>query len=279
MSILDKILKHKRREVEQRKRQFALEQVKKVAHDAPSALDFTGHLRCVHAQGSPALIAEVKKRSPSKGELTSEFDPLHLVDLYSKNGAAAISILTDEKFFGGRLDYLRQLTQLYPRLPFLQKDFIIESYQVYEARAAGADAILLIVAGLSDRELSQLFTLTCDLGMDALLELHTIEEIDRALRLEPSLVGINNRDLKTFQVDIRTCLSLRSMIPEGVTIVAESGIHTVQDIEYIAEAGLHAILVGEALITAKDIAAKVSEFASVRPAYDSRIHSVLEGRA
>jgi indole-3-glycerol phosphate synthase len=258
MSILDEIFAHKQEEVAARKRARPLSQVRRDAEEAPPALDFVAALRGVRQR--PALIAEIKRASPSRGLLVQDFDPLRLARMYQENGAAAISVLTDERYFQGHLDYLGQIAQLSPRLPLLRKDFICDSYQVYEARAAGADALLLIAAYLEPGSMRELHALTRLLGMAPLVEVHSREEVESILECDPVLVGVNNRDLRDFTVRLETTLNLRSFIPAGVCLVAESGIHTPEDISRLAAAGVDAILVGEALVVASDIAAQVRLF-------------------
>jgi indole-3-glycerol phosphate synthase len=234
-----------------------------------------------------ALIAEVKKASPSKGLLRHDFDPVELARTYAANGASAISVLTDTRYFQGKLEHLTQIRQhlnatgdrgpaagnpkretrdqrpptsysLLPT-PLLRKDFIFHPYQVYEACAAGADALLLIAAVLKDKELADLLALTRDLGMTALIEVHNRPELERALPLQPRLIGVNNRDLRDFSVDLKTCIELRQHVPADICFVAESGIHTAADVARLAKEGIDAILVGEALMKAKDVGAKVRE--------------------
>jgi indole-3-glycerol phosphate synthase len=233
---------------------------------APAPRDLIAALRT--APGV-ALIAEVKRASPSKGVLRPDLDPVELAVTYAAGGASAISVLTDERFFQGRLEHLthiRAQVASHPAddhqpqpLPLLRKDFIVHAYQVYEARAAGADALLLIAAVLSDAELEGLLSLTHALGMAALVEVHNEQELRRVLRLAPRLIGVNNRDLTDFSVDLNVCLRLRPLIPPGVCMVAESGIHTRADVARLAAAGVDAMLVGEALVTASDIGAKIRE--------------------
>jgi indole-3-glycerol phosphate synthase len=212
-----------------------------------------------------ALIAEVKKASPSKGLLRHNFDPVELATIYAKNGASAISVLTDSRYFQGKLEHLtqirKQLDSSSSRLspPLLRKDFIFHSYQVYEARAAGADALLLIAAVLNDQEIVDLLALTHKLGMTALIEVHNRAELERVLPLQPRLIGVNNRDLRDFSVDLNTCIELRRHVPTDVCFVAESGIHTAADVARLAQEGIDAILVGEALVKAKDVGKKVRE--------------------
>ena len=251
MTILDEIFAHKRQETAQQKALLPFASLRRLAEAAGRPLDFVAGLHLAKTvYGSPALIAEVKKASPSRGLLLADFDPRRLADVYRRNGAAAISVLTDEKYFQGSLDCLCQIAALEPRLPLLRKDFICDPYQIYEARAAGADAVLLIVAELEPSQLSELSALAKELGMAALVEVHCESELQEALDCGARLVGINNRDLRTFTVDLQTTLRLRKNVPPEVCLVAESGIHTSQDVRRLAEAGVDAILVGEALVTA-----------------------------
>jgi indole-3-glycerol phosphate synthase len=257
VTILDEIFTHKRAEVELRKRTFPPERIRAEAGRVSPPLDFLAALRS-DPGGRPALVAEIKCASPSRGLLAAEFDPLGLARLYQANGARAISVLTDERYFKGSLEYLREIANLEPRLPLLRKDFLLDPYQVYEARAAGADAILLIAAGLEQSQLRELHELARELGMAALVEVHTRDELERVMDLPGlELVGINNRDLRDFSVDLETTLSLRPHIPAGVRVVAESGIHGPEDVDRLAVARVDAILVGEALVTATDPASLV----------------------
>ncbi|MEJ2303771.1 MAG: indole-3-glycerol phosphate synthase TrpC [Anaerolineales bacterium] len=265
MTILDEIFSQKRLEIARRKRVKPLAEVQATARRAAPAMDFVAALR----RGSllsgrmrgPALIAEIKRASPSRGLLRSDFDPVGLARLYRQNGAAAISVLTDERYFRGHLDHLRRIAGDFlargPRLPLLRKDFICDSYQVYESRAAGADAILLIAAYLKPDHLQQLHMLALSVGMAPLVEVHSEDELSRALKCDPILVGINNRDLKDFSINLETSVHLRSLIPPGIFVVAESGIHSREDVEMLAGAEVDAILVGEALVTAANTAGVV----------------------
>lgn len=259
MTILEEIFAYKRQEIERRKREKPLPVVCAEAEKARPTRDFIQALR--RAPARPALIAEIKKASPSKGLLCRNFDPLALARVYTENGAAAISVLTDEKYFQGHLDFLRQIAAASPRLPLLRKDFLCDEYQVYEARAAGADAILLIVAGLERKTLLRLHALAQKLGMTPLVEVHTLEELHLALECDPVLIGINNRDLRDFSVSLETTFRLRPHIPDHICVVAESGIHSAKDARALTEAGVDAILVGEALVTADNVAAKARELA------------------
>lgn len=256
--ILDAIVAYKREELEEIKARRPLSELRADAGSTPPAGDFAAAL----AAPGVRLIAEIKRASPSKGVFRAELDPVAQARTYVENGACAISVLTDERFFQGHLDDLRQVKRTYPAVPVLRKDFLIDPYQVYEARAAGADAVLLIVAVLADDLLADLLSLTHELGMDALAEIHNEDELNQALRTEPRVIGINNRDLRDFTVDLRTTERLRQLIPDGTIVVAESGIHSAADVQRLARAGVDAILVGEALVTAEDTAAKVRELSS-----------------
>ena len=214
-----------------------------------------------------SLIAELKRASPSKGILAPHLDLLQVADIYAENGASAISILTDEKFFLGNLETLRELR--FTRsisLPLLRKDFILAESQIYESRANGADAILLIAAVLTDNShFADLHSLALELGLTPLVEVHNEKEIERALKLKGiRLIGINNRNLATFEVSLVTTERLRSMIPADIFVVSESGIFDASDVERLTKANVDAILVGEALVTAKDIATKVKELAGLK---------------
>jgi len=266
MSVLDEILAHKRAEIAQERREQSSAAVRAAAESMPRPLDFIAALR--GAAGRPALIAEVKQKSPSRGVLAVGFDPLRLARLYRQNGAACVSVLTDERFFGGSLAHLRQIRDAEPTLPLLRKDFICDLYQVYQARAAGADAILLIVAALEAGLLRDLHALAAGLGMAVLVEIHTAAELEMALTCRPSLIGVNNRDLHFFSVDLATTERLARAIPAEICAIAESGIHGPADVARLAAiprpggaTGVDAILVGEALVAATDIAGQVRRLA------------------
>jgi indole-3-glycerol phosphate synthase len=203
----------------------------------------------------------VKKASPSRGIICSNFNPLEIAGVYAANGAAAISILTEPKYFQGSLDYLRDIKKSLAAepMPLLRKDFITDPYQVFEARAYGADGILLIVAILTTEKLSELLQLSHQLGMMSLIEVHTERELDIAIRSNAKIIGINNRDLNTFKVDLQTTARLRPLIPPDRIVVSESGIRSRQDMNNLKEWGINAALIGEALMTAPDIAAKMKE--------------------
>jgi indole-3-glycerol phosphate synthase len=271
MNILDEIFAHKRKEVERQMQVVPLNSLLAQIEHLPPCLDFVGVLRKVARLSPahpPALIAEVKCASPSRGLLAPDFDPVGLAKIYAENGASAISVLTDGRYFKGHLDHLRQVAiqvketrPLGQALPVLRKDFIFDPYQVYEARCAGADAILLIAAALEPSRLFQLQSLAVELGMAALIEVHDQAELEIALDCSPRLVGINNRNLRDFSVDLDTTLRLRAFIPDPICLVSESGIHSPEDIDMLGRAGVDAVLVGEALVTAPDVPAQVRSFA------------------
>ena len=257
--ILDEIMEHKRAELHDRKRVVPLTELVERAVDQPPPLDFAAAL----GDAGVNLIAEVKWASPSRGVLCHDFDPSYLATIYTKNGAAAVSVLTDSRFFHGELAHLEQVKAAVRQagrcVPVLRKDFIFDFYQVYEARAAGADALLLIAAVLPDRLLEDLLFRTRELGMTALVEVHDADELRRVVRLRPRVVGINNRDLTNFEVDLATFGRLRPLLPTGTIAVSESGVHTGADVRHLREMGADAVLVGEALVTAPDVGAKVRE--------------------
>jgi indole-3-glycerol phosphate synthase len=251
-TILDKIIAHTRevvRAAEAARPQNSLE----AAH---TPRDFVAALKREHV----ALIAEVKHASPSRGILIDPFDPVAIARMYAENGAAAISVLTDEEFFKGHLDYLSQIRAAVD-VPLLRKDFTISPYQIYEARAAGADAILLIVAALDDSLLADLHALALELGLAALVEVHDESELERALKINPPLIGINNRDLRDFSVDLGLCARLSERVPAGAVLVGESGIKTADDVKTLGR--VHASLVGETVVTAADRTAKLRELSTV----------------
>jgi indole-3-glycerol phosphate synthase len=222
---------------------------------APAVRDFVGALRARHPM---ALIGEVKRASPSAGLIRQDFDPVTIAKMYAAHGAACVSVLTDERYFQGSLEYLRQIRAAIDR-PVLRKDFILDPYQVLEARTAGADCVLLIAECLDDAQLADLYACTTALGMSALIELYEPENLDRVLRLDPPMIGVNNRNLKTMTTDLGHCMTVRRSVPVDVLMVGESGIHTRDDVLRLQNAGIHAILVGETLMRADDIGAKVEE--------------------
>ncbi len=261
--ILSRIVAFKKEEVPAARRQLPLQQIKERLHDAPSARSFSAVLR---RSGEVALIAEVKRRSPSRGIIRADFNPAEIVTAYRDAGADAISVLTDSEFFGGSSDYLAAARQITSQ-PLLRKDFIIDDYQLYESRLLGADAVLLIAGILPGDVLGKLIELTHSLGMEALVETRTAEEIERALTSGAKVVGINNRDLRTFQVDLNTTVDLMGYINDpGVTLVSESGIRTRLDVELLGARGVHAVLVGETLMAGGDPWAAVRQLKGLNSA-------------
>ena len=268
MSILAEILEHKRTQIAA----FDAKSLRRAAESSPLPRDFLAAISPTLKEegsgvgGNPRLIAELKRASPSKGILAPHLDLFQVADIYAQNGASAISVLTDEKFFLGKLETLRELRfTRRSELPLLRKDFIIDEVQLFESRANGADAVLLIAAALpDDQHFADLHALALELRLTPLVEVHDEVETERALKLRNiRLIGINNRNLATFDVSLETTERLRSMLPDDVAVVAESGIFTSQDVQRLAQIDIDAILVGEALITSEDIAAKVRELSKM----------------
>ena len=260
-TILDQIVEKKKAELERRQLEEPLAALERRIADMPAPLNFSG---CIWGPGI-RLIAEVKKASPSRGLLLADFDPVDLARTYADNGAAAISVLTEVDHFQGSLDHLRQVSAAVHDhgVAVLRKDFLFDPYQLYEARAYGADAILLIVAMLDRERLAELLKAAQALWLQCLVEVHSEEELATALEAGAEVIGINHRDLKTFRTDTSLTQRLRPLIPQGKVVVAESGINSRQEVERLKQAGANAVLVGEALVTATDVAAKVRELAGV----------------
>jgi indole-3-glycerol phosphate synthase len=265
LTILDKIVAEKRLEIARLPpSQVHATDLKNALQDRGAQRDFAATLR-QPKHGSIALIAEVKKASPSAGVICKDFDPVRIAREYEAAGASCLSVLTDEKFFQGSLEYLKQIREAV-RLPLLRKDFVIDERQILEAIQWGADAILLIVAILSDQQLRSFHELATKAGLAALVEVHDEAELDRALSVGAGLIGVNNRDLKTFKVDLATTERLAARLRSSplsslpaLILVAESGIHTRADVERVAKCGAHAILVGEALMKHGNVGTKVRE--------------------
>jgi len=262
--ILARILEHKKAELRRKHSRGYLSELKAKILDAPSPMGFAVALDATRSALSPALIAEVKKASPSLGLLRPEFqdrfDPVSIAKTYEEAGASALSVLTDQVFFQGSLDYLRDIKQSVP-LPTLNKEFMVDDIQFYEARAYGADAVLLIVAALERRQLVDFYALAKELSLDVLIETHHERELDTVLEWIPEvrLIGINNRDLKTFTTDLTITKRLAPRIPDGKLIVSESGIHNRAHVEQLLEMGVHAMLIGESLIKADRSGDKIRE--------------------
>jgi indole-3-glycerol phosphate synthase len=253
MTILDKIVATKRSEIERAKAARPESELRSRLAGAPPARDFFAALA---AEGRIKLIAEVKKASPSVGLIRADFDPVAIASIYAAHGATCISVLTDEPHFQGHLDYLTAIRAAVD-LPVLRKDFILDSYQLVEARIAGADAVLLIAECLDDCNLRKLFNETCELGMTPLVELYEPANLPRVLESGATLIGVNNRDLHTFEVDLDHTIRLRQQVPDDCLLVGESGIKTRADVERLEAAGVDAILVGESLMRERDIGSAV----------------------
>ncbi|MDD5288255.1 MAG: indole-3-glycerol phosphate synthase TrpC [Dehalococcoidales bacterium] len=255
--ILDKIVADVLIQLKEKKERLPLSEMVKLASAQSPPLDFASALR----GNTVRLIAEVKKASPSKGVICHNFQPLDIAGAYAASGAAAISVLTEPKYFLGSLNYLRDIKKALADkpLPLLRKDFIFDPYQVYEARAYGADSLLLIVAILTPEKLRELLQLSHRLGMICLVEVHNNIEVETALKSEATIIGINNRDLNTFTVDLNTTAKLRSIIPPDRIVVSESGIKNREDMEKLGKWGVNSALIGEALMSAPDIATKIKE--------------------
>ena len=256
--VLDEILAVKREEVAAAKKLRPLAEIRAAALAAAPVRDFEGAMRAKIAQGLPAVIAEVKKASPSKGVLRADFDPETIARSYAEHGAACLSVLTDERFFQGRAEYLA-LARNASGLPALRKDFIVDPYQVFDARALGADCILLIVAGLEQARMEELEALAQSLGMAVLVEVHDEPELHRALKLKTALLGINNRNLRTFEVSLDTTLGMLPTVPADKLLITESGILSRADVERMRAAQVHAFLVGEAFMRAPDPGAALAD--------------------
>ncbi|WP_291928989.1 indole-3-glycerol phosphate synthase TrpC [Limnohabitans sp.] len=249
--ILDKIVAVKRQEVAAALKQKSLAVVRADAESRVLTRDFEGAMRAKIAAGQAAVIAEIKKASPSKGVLRADFIPADIAQSYAEFGAACLSVLTDKQFFQGSVDYLKQ-ARASCDLPVLRKDFMIDAYQVYEARAMGADAILLIAACLDDVQMAEMEAVARSLDMAVLVEVHDRAELERALKLKTRLVGINNRNLKTFEVSLQTTLDMLPDVPADRLLVTESGIQTPEDVRRMREAHVNAFLVGEAFMRARE---------------------------
>jgi indole-3-glycerol phosphate synthase len=252
--ILEEIVEAKKGEVADLKRIRPLVELKEALRDTPRPRNF----REAISSSDCSIIAEVKRRSPSKGILREDFDPVKIAAIYEESGAAAVSVLTEREFFGGDSSYLLGIKKIVG-LPLLRKDFIIDPYQIYETRVIGGDALLLIAGILKEEQLRDFIHLAESLGLSPLTEVHTREELDKALSAGAGIIGINNRDLKNFSTDLKTSVELALFIPGDKIVVSESGIHTRGDIEILMKAGIHCFLVGETLMRAHDMGAKLGE--------------------
>ena len=252
-TILDKIVAAKRQEIEAAQQQRSAAELRAALADAPPVRPFESALA---ADGPIKLIAEVKKASPSKGVIRADFQPLEIARIYQQHGATCLSVLTDQEFFQGSLKILRSVRETVS-LPVLRKDFVLDTYQVLEARAAGADAVLLVAECLDQDQMRRLYEAIRELDMAALVEFHESRNLDRVLGIGATLIGINNRDLRTFATDLQHTIRLRRQIPNDRTVVGESGIHQRRDVQRLQEAGIDAMLVGERLIADADIGVAV----------------------
>ena len=263
-NILEKIVWHKEVEVERSREAISLQDLQRRVQGMPPTKGFTNALRAQSAQQSPAIIAEVKKASPSKGIIRADFDAVAIAQSYASGGATCLSVLTDSKFFQGSFDYLRQIRQAVD-IPLLCKEFILYPYQIYQARAAGADAVLLIAAILTDKDLNYFIKIAKILGLDALVETHTIEEFERVIAIDGvELIGVNNRNLEDFTVSLDTTAKVvekfgKAIAQKQILLVGESGIHTPEDVSIVTKAGARAILVGESLVKQPDPGAAIGK--------------------
>lgn len=258
MSILKEIFANKKIEVSESKNSISLSEIEFNAKNTPLPIDFKSAI--LRTNNLPInLIAEIKRKSPSKGLLNIKFNSIQLANIYMKNGASAISVLTDKKYFSGNLDVLKSIHESNLNLPLLRKDFIFDEYQLFEAKIAGASAALLIVAMLDKSQLKDLILFTKEIGLTPLVEIHNESEMDVALEVEAEVIGINNRNLHDFTVDINTSIKLSKLLPANIITIAESGIHSIKDVTKLSNENIDAILVGESLVTSENIGNKVQE--------------------
>lgn len=260
--ILNKILATKAEEIAKRKLSMSITNLEDIAQDIERPRGFYQALQAKVSAKKPAIIAEIKKASPSKGVIREDFNPVLIGQDYAMNGATCLSVLTDKQYFQGSEVYLQMVRERCP-LPVLRKDFMIDPYQVYEARALGADCILLIVAALTDAQMQELSAVATKLAMDVLVEVHSAEELQRALQLETRLIGINNRNLRTFETSLQMTLELKSAIPADRIVITESGIHTQEDVQLMLDNEVYSFLVGEAFMRAESPGQKMRELFSL----------------
>ncbi|HJP19445.1 MAG TPA: indole-3-glycerol phosphate synthase TrpC [Nitrospinota bacterium] len=252
--ILNKIIEEKRKELKHSKSSASLKEIRKRIGDAGNNRGFKKSLE----NDSINIIAEIKKASPSKGIIREDFNPVEIAKIYQDNAAVAISVLTDKKYFQGDIEYLNQIRKNVS-LPLLRKDFILDEYQLYEAKVFGADAVLLIAAVLDKNQLTEYMELSKEIGLENLVEVHSFKDLEKAMYCEAEIIGINNRDLQTFEVSLKTTLDMAKEIPENKVIVSESGINSHDDILELQKNGVNAFLIGEALMKEKDIGKKLKE--------------------
>ena len=256
--ILNKIIQHKTLEVRQRTGITSVDELKTKLNGVPVTRGFVGALKAAIERGEAAVIAEIKKASPSQGVIRGDFKSGDIARSYADGGATCLSVLTDTHFFQGSDNYLLQ-ARAACKLPVLRKDFIVDSYQIWESRTIGADCILLIAAVLNDEQLADFSDLATELNMDVLVEVHDEQELQRALKLDLPLIGINNRDLRNFHTTLNTTLDLLPLIPEGRIVITESGIHSADDVALMRRHNVHGFLIGEACMRAKDPGQKIRE--------------------
>jgi indole-3-glycerol phosphate synthase len=256
--ILDRIVKSKRKELVKSKLDRNISKLEDIINKLPEVLDFKNVLKKQNINDI-RIIAEVKKASPSKGIIREDFDPIKIARQYEANNAAAISVLTESEFFLGKLDFLKEIKKAV-KIPLLRKDFLFDPYQIYEARANGADAVLLILAILEKPLLDELLSIVKELSMSALVEIHTKEELEKVLQTDAEIIGINNRNLKSFDTDLQTSIDLMADIPESKVIVTESGIKTKEDMQKLSKAGVDAFLIGETFMRADNPGEMLNEF-------------------
>ena len=256
--ILKKILAKKDQEVARRKIHMSISDLEDIAKEVEGPRGFCDALRRRASNRQPAIIAEIKKASPSKGVIRENFQPVTIAQDYAMNGATCVSVLTDKEFFQGSEAYLQMVRESCP-LPALRKDFMVDSYQIYESRALGADCVLLIVAALQDVHMQELADNATQLGMDVLVEVHDAAELERALRLDTPLIGINNRNLRTFETSLQATLELKTQIPDDRLVITESGIHTINDVKLMLDNDIYAFLVGEAFMKSESPGQKMRE--------------------
>lgn len=260
--ILKKILDKKAEEVANRKQRRNISELEDIAKDVEKPRGFYQAIQRKVNNKQPAIIAEIKKASPSQGVIREDFQPISIGQDYAMNGATCLSVLTDQEFFQGANAYLQMVRERCP-LPVIRKDFMIDPYQIYESRALGADCILLIVAALGDSRMQELAETATQLGMDVLVESHDAEELERALKLDTKLIGINNRNLRTFEVSLQTTLTLKAMVPKDRIIITESGIHSQDDVKLMLTNDIYAFLVGESFMRAESPGEKMRELFSL----------------
>ena len=258
--ILDKIIAYKKLEISEQKELIPLDEIKR---NLTGVEPVRGFKKAISAPGKVNLIAEIKKASPSRGVIRSDFDPEAIARIYERNGAAAISVLTDREFFQGDLSFLARVRSVTSAVSVLRKDFIIDEYQVYQSRLAGADAIFLIVAALDLPTLNRFLGIARDMGLDCLVEVHSKDELIIALNTAASIIGINNRDLRTFKTDIQTTHNLMQTMPKDRVVVSESAISSREDVEFLKRWGVNAMLVGESLMRSDDIGLKMKQLMSL----------------